>query len=162
MSTIILGNTHKIVGDRYNRLFDVNTSQLPQEDLADYVRRIRSLKGLSQNDVERGSRSGGLDGISSAYIGQIEVRQVLGDSLTAKKLSALARGLHVSEDEIFDVARGKPKKGMTKDGFFDALDQLGISEFRAYSGELSPDEMEEIIESLRAQVGVKVKRKQKK
>lgn len=76
-----------------------------KEDLADYVRRIRAEKKLSLNDVTR--QSGNL--ISRGYISQIENRYIV--SVTANKLQALAKGLGVSEDEIFAVARGKDPEG---------------------------------------------------
>lgn len=75
-----------------------------KEDLADYVRRIRQEKGLSVQEVENAARRAGLK-ISRSYVSQIENRYIL--SVTATKLQALAKGLGVSEDEIFAVARGK-------------------------------------------------------
>lgn len=76
-----------------------------REDLADYVRRVRSEKRLSLKDVE--GLSGG--GISKGYVGHIENRHVLGSAVTPQKLSSLAKGLGVPEDEVFDVARGKTR-----------------------------------------------------
>ena len=55
---------------------------------------------MSYADVEQ--RSGGA--ISTSYIGNIVTGNV--GSLTVAKLQALARGLDVSEDELFTVARG--------------------------------------------------------
>lgn len=81
----------------------MQNGQLTKEDLADYLRRIRNEKGLSLRDVE--VKSGGR--ISKGYVGQIENRTVLGQSVTPQKLQALSVGLGVSEDEIFAVARGK-------------------------------------------------------
>jgi transcriptional regulator with XRE-family HTH domain len=71
------------------------------ESLADYVRRVRSEKRYSLPEVER--RSGGL--ISNAYVSRIENGQAVNP--TPEKLKALAKGLGVSEEEIFNVARGK-------------------------------------------------------
>jgi transcriptional regulator with XRE-family HTH domain len=68
-----------------------------QEDLADYVRRIRKEKGLSLKDVEEQSGRRISKGYISYYINP-----------TRDKLIALALGLGVTEDEIFDIARGKP------------------------------------------------------
>lgn len=76
----------------------------PREDLADYVRRIRQEKGLSVQEVENTARRAGLK-ISRSYVSQIENRYIL--SVTSAKLQALAKGLGVTEDEIFAVARGK-------------------------------------------------------
>lgn len=107
MSTDISELMVDISGGRYIRLSGVNNGQQPQEDLADFVKRIRFEKDLSQRDVEVKSGSG----ISKGYIGQIENRTVLGHSVTPQKLQALAVGLGVSEDAIFAVARGKPLNG---------------------------------------------------
>ena len=76
-------------------------SESPMEDLADYVRRIRREKGLSLKDVVL--RSEGR--ISNGYVSQIENRYYINP--TRDKLIALAKGLGVTEDEIFAVARGK-------------------------------------------------------
>jgi transcriptional regulator with XRE-family HTH domain len=71
-----------------------------QESLDRYVRRVLREKGLSYADVEE--RSGGA--ISDSYIGNIVTGSV--GSVTVVKLKALARGLDISEDEIFAIARG--------------------------------------------------------
>jgi transcriptional regulator with XRE-family HTH domain len=112
MSTDISSKLKDISGGRYIRVSGMNNGRIPKEDLADYVKRARHENGLSQRDVE--AKSSG--GISKGYIGQIENREVLGLSVTPQKLRALAKGLGVSEDEIFAVARGK------------SLDQNGFRE----------------------------------
>lgn len=71
-----------------------------QESLGRYVRRILKEKGLSYSEVQQ--RSQGM--ISDSYIGNIVTGTV--GSVTVAKLKALARGLDVSEDEVFAVARG--------------------------------------------------------
>jgi transcriptional regulator with XRE-family HTH domain len=73
------------------------------ESLADYVRRVRNEKRLSLSEVQRNSQ----DGINSSYVSRIENGLVT--NVTPEKLRALSKGLGVSEDEIFDVARGKAK-----------------------------------------------------
>jgi transcriptional regulator with XRE-family HTH domain len=103
MSTKILDESSPISFDGNISLSVVQNGRPIKEDLADYVRRVRNEKGLSLRDVE--VKSGG--GISKGYVGQIENRDVLGQSVTPHKLQALAVGLGVSEDEIFAVARGK-------------------------------------------------------
>ncbi|HEV2704945.1 MAG TPA: hypothetical protein VGV59_03415 [Pyrinomonadaceae bacterium] len=76
----------------------------PDEDLADYVQRIRVVEQkVSLKAIEE--RSGGQ--IDSSYVSQIENRTVLGVNLTIKKISALAKGLRVPEEEILAVIRGK-------------------------------------------------------
>lgn len=71
-----------------------------EESLARYVRRVLKEKGLSYAEVEERSEGA----ISDSYIGNIVTGSV--GSVTVAKLKALARGLDVSEDEIFGVARG--------------------------------------------------------
>lgn len=69
--------------------------------LRDYVRRRIDEQGLQRKDItQRGS-----DHISAGYINDILSGKA--DNPTVKKLKALAVVLDVSEDEIFDVARGK-------------------------------------------------------
>ncbi len=75
----------------------------PLEDLADFVKRIRALRGFSLQEVE--NRSNGR--IDKSYVSQIENRAVLGESVSLKKLSALADGLGESEEVVVAVARGK-------------------------------------------------------
>lgn len=80
-----------------------------KESLAEYVKRVRNAQDLSLNDVQ--NRSGGR--ISNAYVSKIENGYVT--NVTPDKLKALAKGLGVSVDELFALARGeefsqKPKK----------------------------------------------------
>lgn len=103
MSTNILDKSCDTLSDGYISLFVVTAGRAELEDLADFVRRTRHEKNLSLRAVEE--NSGGA--ISKGYVGQIENRAVLGHSVTPQKLSALSKGLQVSEDEIFAVARGK-------------------------------------------------------
>jgi transcriptional regulator with XRE-family HTH domain len=72
-----------------------------RETLADYVRRVREEKGLSLNQVR--IRSGYQ--IANSYISRIENGEVTNVGLD--KLRSLAKGLNVSEEEVFAVARGK-------------------------------------------------------
>jgi transcriptional regulator with XRE-family HTH domain len=71
-----------------------------QESLDRYVRRVLKEKGLTYADVEQRSRGA----ISDSYIGSIAAGNT--GSVTVGKLKALARGMDVSEDEIFAIARG--------------------------------------------------------
>lgn len=72
-----------------------------RETLADYVRRVREEKDLSLNQVR--VRSGYQ--IANSYISRIENGEVTNVGLD--KLRSLAKGLGVTEEEIFAVARGK-------------------------------------------------------
>ena len=84
-----------------------------QESLAQYVSRIRHEKGLSLTQVQ--ARSG--DTIASSYVSRIENGWVKNPS--AAKLCALARGLGVSEDELFAIARGtKEPEGFRESRFW--------------------------------------------
>lgn len=83
--------------------FPVNSRKV--ETLGDFVRRVRTGKGLSTTDVETASRHGGFKGISDAYVTQIENGHVT--NVSPEKLRALAKGLDINEDEIFAIARGK-------------------------------------------------------
>jgi transcriptional regulator with XRE-family HTH domain len=69
--------------------------------LGGYVRAARNAARVSAKEVAR--RSGGQ--ISEAYVWRIE--NGLSKNPTPKMLRALARGLQVSEEEVFIIARGK-------------------------------------------------------
>jgi transcriptional regulator with XRE-family HTH domain len=127
-----------------------------QETLSDYVRRVISEKGLNYREVSR--RSGGV--ISHATVGDI-VNGVSKDVRTAT-LSALARGLGVSEDEIFAIARGKKLEPMSPKDFYSALEALGVEQFHAYGGvaNLTAEDQQEIIAMIEAMIEQKLKRKQ--
>lgn len=81
-------------------------------ELGEYVKKIREDKGFSVDDVAR--RSGG--GISGSYVNKIENENV---NPTIPRLKALAKGLGVTETEIFAVARGVPvdQKGIAVERF---------------------------------------------
>jgi transcriptional regulator with XRE-family HTH domain len=107
MSTNILDASSDSIDGRYISLLVVKNGRSEIEEFADFVRRVRNEKGLSLRDVE--AKSGGK--ISKGYVGQIENRDVLGQSVTPQKLQALAVGLGVSEDEVFAKARGINRDG---------------------------------------------------
>ena len=73
------------------------------ESLADYVRRMRNELGLSLMDVERRSARGGPK-IAESYISRIE--NGFAKNPSGDKLMALARGLGVPKEEVFDAASG--------------------------------------------------------
>jgi transcriptional regulator with XRE-family HTH domain len=76
-----------------------------RETLAEYVKRVRAGKGYSLAEVSR--RSG--HQIANSHISRIE--NGYSTNITSEKLSALAKGLGVPEEEIFAVARGKSLTG---------------------------------------------------
>lgn len=74
------------------------------ETLSEFIQRVRREKGYSLDMVQQ--RSGGT--INASYVSRIENGQVLAESITPKKLRALASGLGVSLEQIESLARGKP------------------------------------------------------
>lgn len=102
-STKILRDANSNLGAEDDTLPSVVTKN--PESLSDYVRRVRSEKRLSTLDVERNSGNRITDG----YVSQIENGYV--KNVSPEKLQALARGLAVSEEEIFAVARGAKTVG---------------------------------------------------
>jgi transcriptional regulator with XRE-family HTH domain len=76
------------------------------QTLADFVRQTREGKGYTLADVAR--QSGGQ--ISDGYVSRIENSVILPESISSKKLAALARGLHVAEEIVYTLARGRNLK----------------------------------------------------
>ena len=76
-----------------------------RETLAEYVTRIRREKRLSLTDVHLASSTIPAERIARSHISRIENGVVT--NLGQKTLQALARGLDVAEDTLFDIARGK-------------------------------------------------------
>lgn len=113
-----------------SRVAPVDSSR---EDLADYVRRVRAEKGFSTADVEKNSRFTITDG----YISRIENRYV--KNVSPEKLQALAKGLAVSEEEIFAVARGAKTVGDMP------LDEVRVLQLYR---ELPPDRKEDVLAHL--------------
>jgi len=91
--------SRRIVIDYDSKFSPVNSKRT--ETLPDYVRRIRIEKRLSTVDVEKQSGNR----ISDSYVTRIENGYV--KNVSPEKLQALAKGLGVTEDEIFAVVRGK-------------------------------------------------------
>lgn len=147
MSTVIFDALKDTSVGRNISLFVVNNGRPEIEDLADYVRRTRSEKEMSLRDVE--VRSG--HSISKGYVGQIENRVVLGQSVTPQKLRALARGLGVSEDEIFAIARGKP---------VGELDDLRVSFFGG-GQDLTQEDWDEVMTVARSLIQQKSRKRKK-
>ena len=76
----------------------------PPETLGDFIRRIRTGKGLSLAEVERRSGRSGRR-IAASYINRIE--NGYNSRPTADRMMALAEGLGVPLDELFAVASGR-------------------------------------------------------
>ena len=91
--------------DKISNIIDVHNITIFGMDsrkpgrLGEFVKRIRSIKNLSVDAVSE--KSGGQ--ISGSYVNKIENENV---NVTTPKLKALAKGLGVTESEIFDIARG--------------------------------------------------------
>jgi transcriptional regulator with XRE-family HTH domain len=102
MSTTIVVDIHTKIIDIFLKVGTV------QENLADFVRRIRNEKRLSTPDVERLSNFKITDG----YVSRIENNGV--KNVSPEKLSALAKGLGVTEEEIFAVVRGRNPNEQSK------------------------------------------------
>jgi transcriptional regulator with XRE-family HTH domain len=98
ISIIVMG-VSLMLSFYYGSVLAVDSKGL--ESLADFVRRARIDKRLSLGDVER------LSGrqISDSYVSRIENGDLFNPS--TKKLRALARGLQISEDILFSIARGR-------------------------------------------------------
>ncbi len=79
-----------------------------KETLAQYVARVIKEKDLTHQEVRKLARGKITDG----YVRGIMTGKARNPSVD--KLKALARGLGVSEDEIFRVARGLPQDADSK------------------------------------------------
>ncbi|MEK6303423.1 MAG: helix-turn-helix domain-containing protein [Acidobacteriota bacterium] len=127
--------------------------KLKQETLAEYVTRIISEKNLKQHEVKE--ISGGE--ITDGYVRGIMTGKARNPSVD--KLKALARGLGVSEDEIFKVARGLPFEGEHREQQSNyrvivnlmsaSLKNSALTELLAEAARLSLDSQEEGVRLLR-------------
>ena len=107
-----------------------------QEALATYVRQKMDEKNLSTYEVER--RSGG--DITHGSVWNILNQRVT--DVKARTLRALAKGLGVSEDELFAVARGKSLNGT------EAFDSEISAMFRGLA-ELSDEDKAELLSTVK-------------
>src|SRR6185295_16892610 len=93
------------------------------ESLADYVGRVRKENRWSLNDVARRSVHGGSK-VSNAYVSKIENGIIQRPSVV--KLRALARGLGVSEEDLFARARSiEQPEGFRESKFWAVFDAYG-------------------------------------
>jgi len=104
-----------------------------RESLAKFVRRVRTEKKLSLAEVERQSGRFG-ERIAASYVNRIE--NEIKTRLSADRLTALAHGLGVPEDELFAVARGRMPANKE-----DANELKLMIKFR----ELPPERQEDIL-----------------
>lgn len=131
--------------------------------LAELTQRKMSEQNLSLHDVEARARRAGFK-ISHATVGNI-LNQT-SKEVKASTLSALARGIGVSEEELRAVVFGDKQK-MTLERFIAELEALGVEDFNPAKGmsALSAADMEEIIavarSTVRAMVEQKIKNKKK-
>lgn len=91
--------SHTCINNSFNLPVKVN---MPRQSLADFVSRTMAENRISGYEVERRTNSE----ITQSYVNRIKNGEVLTPS--APKLKALAKGLGVSEDELFAVVRGLP------------------------------------------------------
>jgi transcriptional regulator with XRE-family HTH domain len=159
VSTTILGDNLPPVGSYHSSLFSVDSRRA--ESLGEYVRRVRTDKGLSTTDVETASRRGGAKGISDAYVTRIENGHVT--NVSPAKLEALAQGLGVNPEELYARVRGMPLGPMSPTDFQTALQALGVEQFQAYGGveNLTDEDRQEIIAMLETMIEQKLMRRQK-
>lgn len=130
MSTNTLDRTDSHLDIKSVIRFDV---QNLQATLADFVREKMDEQNLSTYDVER--RSGGA--ITHGSVWNILNQRV--KDVKAGTLRALAKGLGVSEEEVFDAARGKEP---VKDSGLESDNELAAL-FYEYK-ELADDDKEEL------------------
>jgi transcriptional regulator with XRE-family HTH domain len=152
MSTLKKDNTSRKNVVPCGRYFVVEKGR---ETLADYVRRLRSVKRLSLAEVSQ--LAGGQ--ITRSHISRIENGELTNVGLD--KLRALAKGLNVSEEEITSVAFGKAPEPMTRERFFAELMAMGVEDFHAAKGTtaLTPADMEEILAVVRSTAKTMVEQK---
>lgn len=102
----------------------VNTLQFHR--LAEFIQSKMTQKGLDYREVARRSRGG----ISHSGVHQIATKRV--NDVSIGTLQAIARGLDVPEDLLFDVARGIERNDLTEQEqqllkYFREMDRIGRS-----------------------------------
>lgn len=123
------------------------------ETLAQYVTRILKEKGLTPQEVKE--LSGGK--ITDGYVRGITGGKAKNPSVL--KLKALARGLDVDEDELFNVARGlttqAPPRGyeskyrVIANVMFASLKNPTLADLLFEVGGLSPEAQKEVVRTLK-------------
>ncbi|MEK6302861.1 MAG: helix-turn-helix domain-containing protein [Acidobacteriota bacterium] len=120
---------------------------------SEFVRRVLKLKGLTQKDVQRISRGRITDG----YIASITVGRAT--NLSVAKIKALADGLGVDVDTLFQVACGVPEDKVRRTYTDDALTILetvqkvvtspDVSEILKEAVRMSPKERSLLLKSMK-------------
>jgi transcriptional regulator with XRE-family HTH domain len=77
-------------------------------NLSDFVRQVMQAKSLTTRDVEKASGKA----ITHSYVNKIKNGDA--KNLSTAILQGLAKGLGVSEEEIFSIVRGKEREPDTK------------------------------------------------
>lgn len=134
--------------------------------LSEFVRRVLKLKGLTQKDVQRISRGRITDG----YVASITVGRAT--NLSVGKLRALADGLGVDVDTLFQVACGVPddrlRRTYTDDGLKvletvqKAVTSPDVSEILREAVRMSPEERSLLLKSMKQASKSKSARKPKR
>lgn len=95
-----LDEISNIVDNSYSRLFIVDSRS--ENKLGNFVRDTRNEKRFSVQDVSDRAKRGGKS-ISPAYVNRLENEII---NISIPKQEALAKGLGVSPEIIFDLTRG--------------------------------------------------------
>lgn len=143
LSTTLLRIIPSTSKKKLSKVRNVNKTRM--EQLADFVRKTRDVKGLSTTDVEKNSGKQITDG----YVSQIENLYV--KNVSPEKLSALAKGLGVTEEEVFAIARGKvPNVNTIIDERFETLSLKfgGLKPSKKVKAEVLIDVLEREIERM--------------
>jgi len=120
---------------------------------SEFVRRVLKLKGLTQKDVQRISRGRITDG----YVASITVGRAT--NLSVAKIQALADGLGVDVDTLFQVACGvsddKIRRTYTDDSLMiletvqKAVTSPDVSEILREAVRMSPEERRVLLKSMK-------------
>jgi transcriptional regulator with XRE-family HTH domain len=114
------------------------------ESLGDFIRRVRTEKGLSLADVERESARHGRR-IAGSYVNRIE--NGVSNRPTADRLEAIARGLRIPVEELFAHATGK--------GLVNGADADRMRALAMFDG-LSPERRADVLKLLEMWYGEEV------
>lgn len=117
----------------------MNVMQQSREFLAEYVKRIMKEKGLSHRRVS--AASGGA--ISHSTVADIASSQRFNPNV--ETIVGLAKGLGVSPDEVFRVARGMGTETRTR--FEDYAERFDAPEFSYSEWQLIESQFDDIVKT---------------